>query len=352
MKDNNENININKYKYFAPLIKHIRLTPNNHWQDVRHLTFDITKSNLIYSPGDVLLLYPLNPINEIETLCKILNIKNPKNTIISINYNNNSDINICKNLSDDLIGLIPNKLSIYDLFEKYLDICGVPRRIFFERLIHFTTNQQHKNKLIQFCSNTTEGQIALYEYNQSESRTFIEVLQDFNSCEIPLNYLISLIPKLKPRKFSISSAMEYYYNDKNCIDNNIKLIKYNNINRKLLDVTVALVEYETPLKRKRKGLCSKYISSIPFIDMNCDKNINIKIPIWIEKGSFKFKNKNDFLERNILMIGPGTGIAPFRSMCQYRYYLMNNNKNNNNIGNCLVFFGNRNYNKDFFYENE
>ena len=120
-----QNDNSNKDKYFAPLIKHSRITPSDHWQDVRHLTFDITESPLDYKPGDVLLLYPLNPKDEIEKLCKILKIENPQNSMISIDYNNNSDMNICKNLSDDLIGLIPPKLSIYQLFEKHLDICGV-----------------------------------------------------------------------------------------------------------------------------------------------------------------------------------------------------------------------------------
>merc|ERR1712228_150682 len=119
----------------------------------------------------------------------------------------------------------------------------------------------------------------------------------------------------------------------------------------------ALVEYETPLKRKRKGLCSRYIASLPFIngydDEKQSENVDIiKVPIFIEKGSFRFKA--DWLSSNVLMIGPGTGIAPFRSMCQYRYYLMNNcvDGKNENVGNCLVFFGNRNRHCDYFYEEQ
>lgn len=359
-----------KQQYLAPLIKHQRITPDDHWQDVRNLTFDITDSELTYAPGDVLLLFPSNPRDEIDKLCTVLNIENAQNTMISIEYNNSSKVNICKNLSDDLIGLVPPKLSIYDLFERHLDICGVPRRTFFERLVHFTENEAHKNKLIELCSNTNEGQIALYEYNQSESRTFIEVLHDFNSCDIPLDYLLSLIPKLKPRKYSISSAMEYYFEDENCVENGIPIDARR---RKLVEVTVALVEYETPLKRKRKGLCSRYIASWPFTQRIDDQQTDdqqvddqqvddqkrngnevpnravIRVPLWIEKGSFRFKA--DWLSSNVLMIGPGTGIAPFRSMCQYRYYLKNNAKQQE-VGDCLVFFGNRNREKDYFYESE
>eukprot|EP01083_Nonionella_stella_P163668 539387_1 len=346
-------------KYYAPLLKHIRLTPSDHWQDVRQLTFDITCSDLVYKPGDVLLLYPCNPQSEIKTLCDILGIKDMgKNTFISIHYNESSDISICKNLSDDLVGLIPHRLSVYDLFEKYLDICGVPRRTFFEYLVHFAQNEQHKEKLIQFCSNNSEGQIALYEYNQAESRTFIEVLQDFNSCDIPLQYLVSLIPKLKSRKFSICSALEYYFEDQNCIDNEIKVVRYADKKRKLVEITVALVEYETPLKRKRKGLCSRYIASIPVIGGRSnedqketdDEVKDVRVPIWIEKGSFRFKD--GWLNSHVLMIGPGTGIAPFRSMCQFRYYLMNNVDEKQTVANCLVLFGNRNCDKDFFYKTE
>ena len=377
-EDNGNGLSINgsndrRKQYLAPLIKHDRITPDDHWQDVRNLTFDITDSQLTYAPGDVLLLFPINPRDEIDKLCSVLNIENPQSTMISIEYNNSSKVNICKNLSDDLIGLVPPKLSIYDLFERHLDICGVPRRAFFERLVHFTENEAHKNKLIELCSNTSEGQIALYEYNQSESRTFIEVLHDFNSCNIPLDYLLSLIPKLKPRKYSISSAMEYYFDDENCVDNDIPIdVVSRGRRRKLVEVTVALVEYETPLKRKRKGLCSRYIASWPFThrlgdqqvdDQKQNGNLNgnpngnqvgnnevIRVPLWIEKGSFRFKS--DWLSSNVLMIGPGTGIAPFRSMCQYRYYLKNNGLQQQEVGDCLVFFGNRNREKDYFYESE
>ena len=127
--------------------------------------------------------------------------------------------------------------------------------------------------------------------------------------------------------------MEYYFEDENCVENDIPIDAISRgRRRKLVEVTVALVEYETPLKRKRKGLCSRYIASWPFTeqvdDQKQNENLNgnevanrevIRVPLWIEKGSFRFKA--DWLSSNVLMIGPGTGIAPFRSMCQYRYHL-------------------------------
>ncbi len=336
-------------QFLAPLIGHVRITPDDHWQDVRHLTFDITDSALSYSPGDVLTLFPVNPREEIERLCAVLKIENPQSTVISIEYNDSSKVNVLKNWSDDLVGLVPPTISIYDLFREHLDICGVPRRSFFERLVHFAPNEEHKKKLIELCGTDSEGQIALYEYNQSESRTFIEVLHDFSSCRLPLDDVLSLIPKLKPRKYSISSAMEYYFEEER--------------RRKLVQITVALVEYKTPLKRTRKGLCSRFIASWPMINAPAlsedEKKGNedgngvaevVRVPLWIEKGSFRLKA--DWLSSNVLMIGPGTGIAPFRSMCQYRDYLANSAKPRQEVASCLVFFGNRNREKDYFYESE
>jgi sulfite reductase alpha subunit-like flavoprotein len=66
-----------------------------------------------------------------------------------------------------------------------------------------------------------------------------------------------------------------------------------------------------------------------------------KIPIWIKKGSFKY-NSND----PIIYIGPGTGIAPFRSIINERIFSNSQSANN------YLYFGCRNKQMDFFFEDE
>ena len=68
-----------------------------------------------------------------------------------------------------------------------------------------------------------------------DPNTFIEVLQDFNSCKMPFEYLLLLIPKLQPRKFSLSLCMEYYYDNQNCII--LKVMRIN-IFLRIMDVEI------------------------------------------------------------------------------------------------------------------
>jgi len=67
---------------------------------------------------------------------------------------------------------------------------------------------------------------------------------------------------------------------------------------------------------------------------------NIKIPIWIKKGSFKLDYK-----KPLICIGPGTGVAPFRSIINERIYKYDYNEN-------YLYFGCRSKSKDYYFEQE
>ena len=73
--------------------------------------------------------------------------------------------------------------------------------------------------------------------------------------------------------------------------------------------------------------------------MKPDKNIR-KIPIWIKKGSFKLDYK-----RPLICIGPGTGVAPFRSIINERIYKYGCGENH-------LYFGCRSASKDYYFEKE
>jgi len=66
-----------------------------------------------------------------------------------------------------------------------------------------------KEKLQEFAS--TEGQEDLYKYCHRVKRTFFEVIQEFRTTKIPLEYLCDLIPPIQPRYFSISSSLKVFF---------------------------------------------------------------------------------------------------------------------------------------------
>ena len=73
-------------------------------------------------------------------------------------------------------------------------------------------------------------------------RTVLEVLQDFSSARLPLNWLIQTCPRLQPRQFSIASSAAAH--------------------PRQAHITLAIVDYRTPFKRRKRGLCSSWLAAL------------------------------------------------------------------------------------------
>ncbi|ETN97918.1 hypothetical protein RFI_39608, partial [Reticulomyxa filosa] len=76
--------NQSRTRFMGQLLRHTRLTPKDHWQDVRQLSFDISGATssseesshhdyyyYYYYPGDVMLIYPCNPRDQVLKLCRV-----------------------------------------------------------------------------------------------------------------------------------------------------------------------------------------------------------------------------------------------------------------------------------------
>lgn len=77
-----------------------------------------------------------------------------------------------------------------------------------------------------------------------KNRTHAEILHDFTTTKIPLNYLIQLIGAQKLREFSISCS---------------KLVYPSSIH-----LTMGVLRYKTiGFKRQKEGICSSYLAALP-----------------------------------------------------------------------------------------
>lgn len=123
-----------------------------------------------------------------------------------------------------------------------------------------------------------------------------------------------MIPSIKPRAFSIASSPAVH-GDK-------------------IQILVAVVEYKTRLVETRKGTCSYWLSTLK------PDTEDIRIPIWIKKGSFKFD-----WSKPLICVGPGTGVAPFRSIINER--IVNHDLKNNHL-----YFGCRSEQADCYFKAE
>ncbi|XP_022327985.2 NADPH-dependent diflavin oxidoreductase 1-like [Crassostrea virginica] len=291
------------HPFHASLISNERLTSDDHWQDVRLIRLDIEGSGIKYNPGDVVMIQPQNSEDSVTEFIMLMKLDPQKRFTLQQN-----DPNI------PLPSLLPQPCSVRHLVQHYLDINSVPRRSFFEFMALFSTNELEKEKLQEFC--TPEGQEELYSYCNRVKRSILEVLQDFphTSSVLPFEYFFDVIPQLQPRAFSIASSQVVFPNE--------------------IQILMAVVEYKTRLQKPRRGVCSTWLSRLKVTDRPV-------VPVWVKKGTIAFPRD---AVTPVIMVGPGTGVAPFRSFIQERSSVTSNGT--------VLFFGCRNRDKDFLCQEE
>lgn len=107
-----------------------------------------------------------------------------------------------------------------------------------------------------------------------------------------------------------------------------------------MHLTAVLVQYETPTGRVNKGVATTFLAQKRPID---DQPAP-RVPIYIRKSQFRLPTKT---ETPIIMIGPGTGLAPFRGFIQERHAAKEEGKT---VGDSILYFGCRKKAEDFIYE--
>ncbi|XP_037348505.1 nitric oxide synthase, inducible [Talpa occidentalis] len=168
----------------------------------------------------------------------------------------------------------------------FLDITTPPSQLLLRKLSQLATEEAERQRLEKLCQPS--------EYNKwkfTNSPTFLEVLEEFPSLRVSADFLLSQLPLLKPRYYSISSSRD-------CTPTEVHL-------------TVAVLTYHTqdgqgPLHH---GVCSTWLNSLKPQD---------SVPCFVRSGS-SFQLPED-PSRPCILIGPGTGIAPFRSFWQQRLH--------------------------------
>jgi len=155
------------------------------------------------------------------------------------------------------------------------------------------------------------GDSGLKEYLQG--RDWLDLVSDY-PVEMTPDSIAACFRKLSPRLYSIASSWAK--------------------DADLIDILVATVRYQTH-GRDRKGVCSTFLADRLQVDDS--------LPLYIHK------NPNFFLpadpETPIIMVGPGTGVAPFRAFIQERSF-------QDNRGPSWLFFGDQHFQTDFLYQLE
>ena len=276
-----------KNPFLAELTRHDRLTGRGSLKDTRHFVLNLDGSRLSYTPGDSLGVFGHNPPELVEEIIELLGF-DPETAVDSPR---GQPTTLRETLLRDYTLNRANRKILTGLAER------IPQG-------------EKRNGLMEIVDNNE----VLCSY--IESRDYIDILKDFPEARFdsPEGFISQLSP-VTPRLYSIASSPLMHPRE--------------------VHLCIEIVRYETH-GRAKKGLVSGYFAD--------HTNVFVKnIPVYIQE-SRTFRLPAD-PGRDIIMCGPGTGIAPFRAFIEHRIAT-------NASGRSWLFFGEQHRATEFLYEHE
>lgn len=282
-----------------------RVTPETHFQDVRHITITLP-SPVAYAPGDTVSLLPKNHPDDVSHLLTLQSWHNIADQPLRLLPN--------PSLPPDALPPSPipypvSPLTLRTLLTHHIDLNAIPRRSFFSAIAALSTDPTHAERLWEFTDPQYTDE--LYDYTTRPRRSILEVLQEFSSVQIPVQRILDVLPVLLERRFSIASAPS--------------------TTRAQVEILVAVVRYKTIIKKLRQGVCTRWLSGLA---------PGAELTVAFQRGGL-----GDAAGRPVVMVAPGTGVAPMRALVGARVAAGEAAKN-------VLFFGCRNEGADYFFREE
>lgn len=212
----------------------------------------------------------------------------------------------------------------------YLDLTSCPRTNVLKDLSEYATDEKDKDFLLSMTKVSKDAKELYLDWIVAKHRTTLHVLQHLPSLHPPVDHFIEMLPKLQARYYSISSSSKLHPTK--------------------LSITAVLVDYTTPTQQHMRGVATGLMSLMNPWSPNGSEGggdvLPCQLPIFIRKSQFRLPSRPNI---PVLMIGPGTGVAPFMAFLQERKVMKDEGKP---LGDAYLFFGCRNKKEDFIYEDE
>jgi cytochrome P450 / NADPH-cytochrome P450 reductase len=276
-------------------------------RSTRHIVFRIPQG-LSYREGDHLAVLPRNSPAQVRRVLTRFGL--PENARIKLRFNG-----VGKSLLP-----VDRPVDVTLLLSGYLALQDPARRSDIEILAQYAETASD-NAALTALSSEDPGSIARYRDEVlAKNRSLVDLLEDYPSCKLPFNLFVELVPALKPRLFSISSSPLVATAD--------------------ASNTVGVVE--GPARSGHglyRGVATGYLAGLA---KGAEAECVIRSP------SIAFYPPAD-PATPMIMIGAGTGVAPYRGFLQAR---AGNKERGHKLGPAMLFHGCRNRARDHLYTEE
>lgn len=316
------------HPYVAPISFSKELF-NSSERSCIHAEFDLSQTNLRYSTGDHLAVWPSNSNEKLEKFLKITGLWEEKTYVFDL-----------KPLDSTVVIPFPTPASVEAIFRHYKEIGGSVSRQLVANLKQYAPNDQARGETDRLGKNREEfaKEITSNKYDFAE---VLELLSGGRQWSLPLDFLIESLPHLQPRYYSISSSS---LTEKTTIHiTAVVEAEVREDGRLITGVTTNLLR-NIEIEQNKE-------SSKPHMtyDLKGPRSLfsPFKLPVHVRRSTFRLPSNP---ATPVIMIGPGTGVAPFRGFVRDRVKQVENGTKN--LGKTLLFYGSRTSTEDFLYKEE
>ncbi|KAK5134048.1 hypothetical protein LTR08_006938 [Meristemomyces frigidus] len=317
--------------YIAPIASSKEIF-NDATRNCLHMEIDISGSGLSYTTGDHIAVWPTNAGKEVDRFMNILALSEKRHSVIAV-----------KGLDATAKVPFPSPTT-YDAVVRYhMEICAPVSRQFVAQLAQFSPNDEIKAEMAKIGNDKDvfSHQVAENNFNLAQ---FLEYMSNGAAwTKIPFSIFIEALHKIQPRYYSISSS-SLVQKDKISITAIVESLAKPGAPNVVKGVTT---NYLLALKQKQHGDPHPDPHGLNYAIVGPrNKYDGIHVPVHVRHSNFKLPSDPS---KPIIMVGPGTGVAPFRGFVQERAQQA---REGDDVGRTMLFFGCRNKSEDFLYEDE
>lgn len=317
--------------YIAPIVESRELFAVKD-RNCIHMDIDVSGSNLTYQTGDHIAVWPTNPGAEVDRFLDVIGLSAKKDNVVSV-----------KALEPTAKVPFPTPTTFDAIVRYHLEVCAPVSRQFVSTLAAFAPTNDVRAEMTRLGNDKDYFQQKTSPHFYNIARLLEAVGKGEKWTKIPFSAFIEGLTKLQPRYYSISSSSL--------------------VQPKKISVTAVVESQMIPGRDESfRGVATNYLMALkqkqngdakplPFgqsYELRGPRNKydGIHIPVHVRHSNFKLPSDPG---KPIIMIGPGTGVAPFRGFVQER---AKQAQDGVKVGRTLLFFGCRKRSEDFIYESE